>query len=83
MKKAFDIILINNGTASREFITANDRADAMRLMEGKGEIVRIEDVTESRPISTGKLARALLDAGFGMAERELILTLVLDYENAF
>ena len=45
MKKAFDIILINNDTASREFITANDRADAMRSMEGKGEVVRIEDVT--------------------------------------
>ena len=62
---------------------ALDEEDFESRYGGNGELVRIRDVTEDFPISENAVRSALEAAGFGEAEREAVVSLLISgYANA-
>ena len=62
---------------------ALDENDLKSRYGGNGEFVRITDVTEDFPISENTVRSALEAAGFGEAEREAVVSLLISgYANA-
>ena len=53
-------------------VPAKNEKSAIEYVKGNGEIIAVKDVTEEFPISTEKVAKALLSAHFGEIEIDLI-----------
>lgn len=53
-------------------VPAKNEKAAREYVKGNGEIIAVKDVTEEFPISTEKVAKALLSAHFGEIEIDLI-----------
>ena len=72
LKKYF--VYLDDGTEDvlKVAIPAKNEKDAREYVNGNGEVIAIRDVTERYPISAEDVARALLNAGFGQTEVDLI-----------
>ena len=53
-------------------VPAKNEKSAIEYVKGNGEIIAVKDVTEEFPISTEKVAKALLSDHFGEIEIDLI-----------
>lgn len=53
-------------------IPAKTEKDAKQYVKGNGEVIAVKDVTEDYPISTEKVADALIKANFGEHEIDFI-----------
>ena len=53
-------------------IPAKSEKDARDYVNGNGEVIAVKDVTDRYPIDAGYVAKALINAGFGQTEVDLI-----------
>lgn len=61
-------------------IPAESEKIAREWCDGSGEVIAIKDVTEEYHIDTGKVRKALLEAGFGNYEVDWISRTLQDFQ---
>ena len=72
MFKKFFVYVDDGDNVMKIVVPAKNEKDAVKFVEGTGEVVRVKEVTEDYPISTWKVVAALNEYGFGKAEQEFI-----------
>ncbi len=67
------VYLDDGSNVMKVAIPAKSEKEARNYVEGNGEVIAIKNVTDDFPISSDKIARALLNAGFGQIEVDLVV----------
>lgn len=72
LKKYF--VYLDDGTEDvlKVAVPAKSEEDAREYVNGNGEVIAIRDITDRYPISADLVAKALINAGFGQTEVDLI-----------
>lgn len=72
LKKYF--VYLDDGTEDvlKVAVPAKSEKDAREYVNGNGEVIAIREVTDRYPIDAGYVAKALINAGFGQTEVDLI-----------
>lgn len=70
--KKFMVYLDDGKDCFKCAIPAKDEKSARKYVEGNGEVIAVKDITNDYPISAEKVGEALLKAGFGKIEMDLI-----------
>ena len=73
MFKKFMVYLDDGVDCFKVAVPAKNRKEAEEYTKGNGDIVAIKDITEDIPISAEFVADALINAGFGRVETDLIV----------
>ena len=76
MIKAYKVIWEDRDDVYKDYVPAESEKQAAEFIRGNGEVIRITEVTEDYPLSTGSIADALLARGFGRAETDLIARMI-------
>lgn len=71
MKKYF-VYLESGDDVIKVAVPANNEKEARAFCEGNGEVIAIRDITDRYPISKDYIAKALINAGFGQTETDLV-----------
>lgn len=71
--RKYMVYLEDRDNVYRIAVPARDQEDAIRWVEGNGDLVAVKDVTDDYQISADRVAEALLSAGFGKVETDFIL----------
>lgn len=71
--KKYMIYMDDGKNCFKVAIPAKNEKAAREYVKGNGEIIAVKDVTEEFPISSEKVANALLSAHFGEIEMDLII----------
>lgn len=81
--KAYEMI-IKDGYHAFCAVRAGKSKDALiKQYSGNGEFISVKDITTETPIDLTAVRNALMRAGFGELEQDLIISLVQKYENAY
>lgn len=54
-------------------VPADSKKDALRYVEGNGEVIKVREVDEEYKIKADKVSAALLKAGFNQVEVDFIV----------
>ena len=67
-------VYLDDGTEDvlKVAVPAKSEKDAREYVNGNGEVIAIRDITDRYPISADQVAKALINAGFGRTEVDLI-----------
>lgn len=72
MRKFFVYLDDGSENVMKVAIPAKNEKDAREYVSGNGEVIAVKDVTDRYPISLEYVAKALINAGFGQTETDLI-----------
>lgn len=72
MRKFFVYLDDGSEDVMKIAIPAKGEKDAREYVRGNGEVIAVKDVTDRYPISLECVAKALINAGFGQTETDLI-----------
>lgn len=70
--KKYVVYLDDGKSVFKEAIPGRNEQEAIDYVAGNGEVVAVKDMTANVPISVEKVAKALISAGFGECETDLI-----------
>lgn len=66
-------VYLDDGDICMKIAVPGTKKDAIRFVEGNGEVIAVRDITDEVPISESKVREALERASFGKTEMDLIV----------
>ena len=76
MIKAYKVIWEDRDDVYKDYIPAESEEQAAEFVRGNGDVIKVTEVTDDFPLSTGSVGDALLARGFGRAETDLITRMI-------